>query len=271
MQEAWRMKVAQGAFLPDDDPLRARAFAVLGSKLRHELFPGENPLGQFIRAGGQRFRVIGVMESKGQFLGFDLDDVAYIPANRGLQLFNREGLMEIDITFNTHTTSTQMADSIRELLIKRHGQEDFTLFTQEDMLSSLDKILSIMTLAVAALGGISLLVGGVGVLTIMITSLRERTAELGLLRALGATRQQVLLMFLGEAVLLASIGGLLGLVAIVVLISACRLFLPDLPLALQPFYLLAAWLLSAVIGLAAGLYPAWKASQMNPIEAIRQE
>jgi putative ABC transport system permease protein len=121
------------------------------------------------------------------------------------------------------------------------------------------------------LGGISLIVGGVGVATIMTTALRERMAEIGLLRALGATREQTLGMFLGEAVVLAGTGGLAGILLVVIVIGSLKLAVPGLPLALQPIYLFAAWLLSTFIGLVAGVMPAWRASLLDPIEALRQE
>lgn len=268
---AWRMEVALGRFLPDDGDSAARPYAVLGYKLRRELFGDASPLGANLRIGGSRFRVIGVMAPKGQMLGFDFDDMVLIPASRALQLLNREAVTEIDVVFNEQTTGKETAERVRKLLTALHGEEDFTLFTQEDMLSSLDRILRIVTLAVASLGGISLVVGGVGVATIMTTALRERMAEIGLLRALGATREQTLLLFLGEAVVLAGIGGLAGILMVVLLVMALHLAAPGLPLALQPMYLLMAWLLSTVVGLAAGIAPAWQASLLDPIEALRQE
>src|SRR5690606_3175568 len=128
------------------------------------------------------------MESKGQLLGVDLDDAIYIPADLAMQMFNKESLMEIDVVFRETATSPEMRKGVKELLIRRHGDEDFTLFTQEDMLSTLDKIMSMLKVAVGALGGVALVVGGVGVLTIMTTALKERTQEIGLLRAVGCTR-----------------------------------------------------------------------------------
>ncbi len=269
--DAWRFSVATGKFLPPDDYRSARPYAVLGHKLKQELFGTQSPLGEFVRVGGMRFRVIGVMESKGQLLGFDLDDVIYIPVSRALELFNREGLMEIDIVFSPATTSAKMAERIRDMLVKLHGREDFTLFTQEDMLETLDDILTVIKFAVGSLGGISLFVGGVGVLTIMTTSMRERVHEVGLLRAVGTTRKQILLLFLGEAILLALFGGLLGIALLVLFILALKLLAPELPLTLQFTYLLAALLLSATVGLLAGIGPARSASRHSPIEALRSE
>ncbi|MDB6061368.1 MAG: peptide transporter permease [Verrucomicrobiaceae bacterium] len=267
---AWNMRVALGRFLPQDDGIE-RPYVVLGHKVRTELFGDRNPLGALVRVGGSRFRVIGVMESKGQMLGFDLDDIVYIPVNRGLQLMNREGLGEIDIAFSEQTTSAEMAKRVKRVMIGLHGEEDFTLFTQEDMLASLDRILRFITLAIAGLGGISLITGGVGVATIMTTALRERMSEIGLLRALGATREQTLLLFLGEAIVLASIGGISGILIIVILVGVGRLAVDGLPVALEPFYLLMAFLLSTAVGLIAGIMPAWRASKLDPIEALRQE
>ncbi len=164
-----------------------------------------------------------------------------------------------------------MRERIKETLIRRHGDEDFTLFTQEDMLSSLDKILSMLKVAVGALGGVSLVVGGVGVLTIMTTALKERTQEIGLLRAVGCTRRQILWMFLGEAVLLSGMGGLLGLAIVAVLVITLNTFAPGLPVALQPGYMLASLALSCGVGLAAGISPAMNAAALDPIEALRSE
>lgn len=270
MPQTWNMRVALGRFLPADGGF-ARPYAVLGYKVRKELFGDANPLGAMVRVGDYRFRVIGVMETKGQMLGFNLDDVVFVPTERALQLLNREGVGGIDIAFDQQTTSAEMSKRITRLMTALHGEEDFTLFTQEDMLNSLNRILNFITLAIAGLGSISLIVGGVGVATIMTTALRERMAEIGLLRALGATRRQTLSMFLGEAVVLAGIGGLAGVLIIVLLVGIAKLVAPNLPLALQPFYLFLAFLLSTIVGLVAGIMPAWRASMLDPIEALRQE
>ncbi len=267
----WRMETVQGRFLPDDDPRTARAFAVLGSRVKAELFGADNPLGRRIRIGGERYRVVGVMAPKGQMLGFDLDDTVFIPTGRAMALFDRESLMEIDLVYEEGSQDREVADRIRELLIARHGAEDFSIITQAQMMAVLGKVLDILTLAVGALGSISLFVGGVGILTIMTIAVRERTAEIGLLRALGAGRRQVMMLFIGEAVVLAGIGGAAGLV-----LGAGGAWLlgksvPALPTHTSWEYVVFAELLAAGIGLLAGVLPARHAAGLDPIEALRAE
>ncbi|MDH3394347.1 MAG: ABC transporter permease [Desulfobulbaceae bacterium] len=269
--QVWQIPVAIGRFLPDDPPRAARAFAVLGSTVRDELFGNENPLGKRIRIGSERYRVIGVMESKGQMLGFDLDDAVYIPTAKALAMFNRESLMEIDLLYAPDANGNEIAEQSRELLIKRHGGEDFTITTQEQMLSVLGSVLNILTMAVAALGSISLLVGGVGILTIMSIAVNERTGEIGLLRALGAGRAQILGIFLGEAVVLAIVGGLGGLLLGTGGAWLLGTLVPALPVHTSWGYVMAAELLAATVGLIAGVLPARRAAKLEPVEALRTE
>ena len=269
--KAWKLEVSQGSFLPEEDIQRARAFAVLGSKLKRELFGGDNPLGEFVHIGGNRFRVIGVMAPKGQFLGTDLDDMIYIPANKGLQIFNRESLMEVDVFYSPAVPTDRLTENIRRLLIERHGFEDFTIVTQDQMMTTMDNILRILKYAGGGLGAISLLVGAVGITTILMITVTERTSEVGLLRALGSTRSQVRNLFLGEAVMLGLVGGLAGVLVIALLVVAVRLFVPELPVALKGEIVLVALLVSMLIGLMAGVRPALNATRLSPIDALRAE
>ena len=195
MLQAFNMTVRSGRFLPDDDPAAPRAFAVLGSKLRQELFGERNPLGQRITIGGHRYRVIGVMEAKGTMLGLDLDDTVYIAAARAMNLFNRDSLVEVDVMYREDMPVARVVAGVKRILATRHGKEDFTITTQQQMLDVLGSVLDVLTIAVGALGGISLLVGAIGIVTIMTIAVNERTNEIGLLRALGATHAQILGLF----------------------------------------------------------------------------
>ena len=271
MSKAWQFKVSMGHFLPEDPSGRSRAYAVLGYTMKQELFSNTNPLGKTIRVGGLRFKVIGVIEQKGQMLGFDMDDIVYIPTDKALQLFNREGLMEIDISFGSATSASQLAARVKHLLTQRHGDEDFTITTQDEMLLSMGNILNILTVGIAALGSISLFVGAVGIATIMTTTVSERRVEIGLLRAIGASQRQILGLFLGEAVLISLLGGIIGLTLLGVIAALLALLVPALPLALHPFFLTLALFASAFIGLLAGVIPAYNASRLNPIDALRAE
>ncbi|MCP3671459.1 MAG: FtsX-like permease family protein [Gammaproteobacteria bacterium] len=269
--KVWLMKPSVGRFLPDDDPRHARPFVVLGSKVRNELFATGNPLGKRIRIGSESYRVVGVMESKGQMLGFDLDDAVYIPAQKAMSMFNRESVMEVDLLYAPDTDSEALSAKVKQLLTNRHGSEDFTIITQDQMLDTLGSILNILTLAVAALGAISLLVGGIGILTIMTIAITERTPEIGLLRAVGARRREILGLFIGEAIVLASIGGLAGLILGAGGAWLLGVAIPALPTHTPWSYAVAAELVAAAIGLAAGVAPAYKAANMDPVEALRAE
>lgn len=271
MPKVWSMRVATGRFLPRDDERSPRGYVVLGSKVRTELFGDRNPLGQRLRVGGDRYRIVGVMESKGQFLGFDLDDAVYIPAAKALELFDRESLMEIDLLYRAGISVERVKESALRLMLSRHGSEDFTIITQQQMLDVLGSVLDVLTFAVAALGGISLFVGGVGILTIMTIAVSERTAEIGLLRAIGATRGQVLNLFLYESLLLAAAGGFAGLVLGFGLALLLVLAVPALPVHISTEYLLLAEGLAITIGLAAGIVPARNAAALQPLEALRAE
>lgn len=268
---AFKMAVQSGQFLPDDDAGSARNFVVIGSTVRSELFAGRNPLGEYMRIGGERYRVIGIMESKGQTLGVDMDDMVYIPAARALEMFNRTGLFEINVNYQPSADVNKIVKDITAVLSARHGREDFTVITQEQALEVMNSVLGVITFAVAAIGAISLLVGGVGILTIMTMAVTERTGEIGLLRALGARKQQVLMLFLGEAILLSAAGGIAGLLMGMSLAQFLHLLMPSLPVQIPVFFAVLAEATAIFIGLAAGVMPARRAANLDPVEALRSE
>jgi putative ABC transport system permease protein len=211
------------------------------------------------------------MSSKGQMLGFDLDDTVFIPVERALAMFDREGLMEIDLLYDRAADSTAVAEGVKDLLMRRHGREDFSITTQDQMLEVLGSVLDVLTAVVAALGAISLLVGGVGILTIMTIAVAERRAEIGLLRALGAGRGQILALFLLEATLLALVGGALGFVIGAGGAWLIGVLVPALPTRTAWDFVLLAEIAAGFIGLAAGVLPALRAAALDPVVALHEE
>ncbi|MEI7843596.1 MAG: ABC transporter permease [Gallionellaceae bacterium] len=268
---AFTMKVQSGSFWTDEDNEQARAQVVIGAKIQQELYGNVNPLGSYLRISGQRYRVIGVMSSKGQILGMDMDDTVFIPAARAMELFNRPGLMEVNVSYRADVDANTVIKILTERLKERHGREDFTLVSQEQALEVLSSVLDIITFAVGALGGISLLVGAVGILTIMTMAVTERTAEIGLLRALGAQEKQVLMLFLGEAIMLSALGGIMGLAVGIGIAQAVHFFAPSFPVHTPWLFVFLAEFTAITIGLAAGVAPAMRAARLDPVEALHAE
>jgi putative ABC transport system permease protein len=268
----WKFGVRAGRFLPPGDPRHGAPVAVLGMKLKREIFGDGNALGERVRIGGRPFRVIGVMEPKGQFLNLDLDDTVFIPVSQAMSLFNRDDLIEIDVVFPSARFTADVVAGIRRVMLDRHdGEEDFTITTQESMLEVLGRIIGVVTSAVGAIGGISLVVGAIGILTMMWISVNESTSEIGLLRALGARRGQVLGFFLLQAALLSTAGGAAGIASGIGIARLLKLALPRLPVRTPPEYILAALALSFAVGLLSGALPARRAAGLDPIEALRAE
>jgi len=269
---AWRFTVAEGRFLPAIDPHRKGSFIVLGPKLAREIFPAVTALGRRVRVGGWSFRVIGVMAPKGRLLGFDLDDSAYIPVATAMALFNVDELNEIDLLTRSAEAIPGVKAALTRTLIERHrGEYDFTVTTQDEMLATFGRVIGIITAAVSGIGGISLLVGAMGILTIMWISVNERTSEIGVLRALGVRRRMVERLFLLESVVLAGAGGAGGLAAGLGLGAALRAAIPGFPFRTPPAAIAAAVAMSLLVGVASGVVPARRAAALDPIEALREE
>lgn len=272
LPRVWSYQIRQGSFWPSRDPFRAAPYAVLGPKLARELFGGEGALGELVHIDGRRFRVIGVMEPKGSLLGIDLGDTVYIPVASAMQIFNVDELNEIDVNYVSHLASRQVEDVLRPLLMARHGDtEDFTLIAQDAMLDVMGNVMGVITAAVGAIAGVSLLVGAVGILTMMWIAVGERQAEIGLLRAIGATRRQIAGIFLAESAALALLGGLAGVAAGIGLQQLLVWAVPGLPLRVPYAYVGAALATSLATGLLSGVVPAHRAALLDPIEALRAE
>lgn len=272
LPKVWQYPVRQGAFWPAGDLRRAAPYVVLGPTLAAELFDDAQPLGQFVRIAGRRFRVVGVMEAKGRFLGIDLGDTAFVPVASAKQMFDLPELNEIDVAYSASMPVERVVEALRSTLMRRHGgEEDFTILTQDAMLDVFGNIMDVITGAVGAIAGISLLVGAVGIATMMWIAVGERTAEIGLLRAIGATRSQVSSLFLVESSALALLGGGVGAAAGLGCAWLLQLAVPDLPIEVPWPYVGAALGVSLVTGLLSGVLPARRAASLDPIEALRSE
>jgi putative ABC transport system permease protein len=196
---------------------------------------------------------------------------ARLAANRALEVFNRQGVMEIQLAYFPDVPVYAVVDDIRRILIARHGREDFSIKPQQQMLSTLSTVLGVLKFAVAALGGISLIVGAVGMVTLMHIAVSERVSEIGLLTALGATRTRIRILFLLESIALSTLGGLAGLFIGTGIAWLLKLLISDLPVNIPWDYVLGALCISMVIGLAAGVIPAMQAAKLNPVDALRTD
>ena len=267
-----KFTVRQGSFIPPGDPRRGGSVAVLGPQLKRELFGDANALGEFVRIAGSRLRVIGVMEPKGQVLGMDIDDAAYIPVATAMRIFNLEELQEINVVFRHEGQTEEAIEVVREILIDRHrGEEDFTIISQTEMLAVFGRVMDVVTFGVAVIAAISLLVGSIGIFTMMWISVGERVSEIGLMRAIGATARQIQIVFLTEAILLTMMGGLSGLLVGLLATVAIRIGIPGFPAGAPIEYVVAALGVSAVAGLLSGVGPARRAAELEPVEALRTE
>ena len=266
--EVRKLALARGEFLPVEELRRGRPVVVLGAKVARELFPGQEPVGQVVRIGGWRMRVIGILTPTGVQLGADIDETAVIPVATGMRMFDRRSLFRIMIQVRGGADLERTKAKVVRLFTERHGEEDVTVLTQDAVVSTFSQILAALTLALGAIAAISLSVAGIGIMNVMLVSVSERTREVGLLRALGVRRRQVLAIFLTESALLSAAGGLLGLAvgwgAVRVLVK----IFPALPASPPVWAVIAALSLSLGVGLFFGWLPARRAARLDPVAAL---
>ena len=258
-----------GRYLPASGIEQGASVCVIGAKLQGELFGSENPLGEVLRLGDERFRVIGVMAPRGVSIGMDLDEMVHVPVARGLKLFNRSGLFRIMIEVASHEEIAAAKQAVIEVLRARHeGQEDFTILTQDAVISTFGRIVAVLTAALAGIAAISLTVAGVGIMNVMLVSVSERTREIGLLKALGVTSRQVVTVFLVEAALLSGAGGLLGLTVAFAATHTFSSVYPSFPISPPVWAIAAAVVVSISVGLVFGTLPARRAARLDPVAAL---
>jgi putative ABC transport system permease protein len=282
--------VAEGQFITQDDVTRKGLVAVLGSRAAKDLFGDSNPIGKTIRLavgpGGIisfTFRVTGVMEPRGATATGDEDDLVFIPLPtmqaRIPFLRNPQGLsnvMQISVKVSDSSQFDRAAKEIAALLRERHKvkKDDFTIRTQEDLIATVTDVSDTLTILLGSIAGISLLVGGIGIMNIMLVSVTERTREIGIRKAVGATRRDIMMQFLVEALTVTMLGGGIGVVLGITLAKIANgqtVADEDIQTVISPLAVILAFGVSAAIGLFFGIYPAFRASRLNPIEALRHE
>ncbi|MCC6190273.1 MAG: ABC transporter permease [Anaerolineales bacterium] len=283
-QEVRQFYVGEGDFITEADERSVARIAVLGQTVVRTLFPnGEFPMGQTIKISQVPFKVVGVLEAQGGSLFGDQDSIVLVPLTTAQQrLFNArqpDGRYGLSIVYVQARSGEAMESAAREVaaaLRERHDidfrdEDDFTVVTQNDLISAFGEVTGVLTIFLGAIAGISLLVGGIGIMNIMLVSVTERTREIGLRKAVGARRRDILAQFLIEAVTLALLGGMFGIAIGAAGSYLVASFQPDLPVAVTLDSVLLATGFSAAIGLFFGMYPAVRASALNPIDALRYE
>jgi putative ABC transport system permease protein len=269
MREVRKLHLSAGRYLPRGESGEGQRVCVLGVKIRGELFPGTNPLGEFLRIGDERYRIIGVMAARGTSLGTDLDEVVHVPVRQALRMFNTRSLFRILVEVGSHESIETAQEAVLRVLKERHQNvEDVTVFTQDAVLSTFGRILAILTAALAGIAAISLTVAGVGIMNVMLVSVSERTSEIGLLKALGVTRRQVLGAFLLEAAILSTTGGIVGLLFGLAGDRLLRAIYPTFPVEAPDWAIYGAIGLSIAVGMFFGALPARRASKLDPVAAL---
>ncbi len=267
--EVRRLELAQGRFLAPGDWRRGAAEAVIGATLRDELFGKESALGQLVRVGDRRFRVVGVMTATGQGLGMNTNELVIVPVSLAQAMFNSNTLFRILVEAHSREAIEPAKTQVTEIVKQRHeGEEDVTVITQDAVLATFDKLLGALTLAVAGIAAISLAVAGILVMNVMLVAVTQRTSEIGLLKALGATDATVRAAFLAEAAMLslagATIGYLLGLAGAALI----RLLYPAFPAYPPEWAVLAGLFTALATGLLFGVLPARRAARLDPVDAL---
>jgi len=264
-----RGTMAQGRFLPPGDPEQPASVAVIGAKLRAEIFGASPALGEWIRVGDHRFRVIGVLATEGRSIGIDVQELALIPVASAQAVFNAPSLFRIMVEARGRESVARAQRDIVDILRERHqGEEDVTVITQDAVLKTFDRVISAFTATIVGIAAISLAVAGILIMNVMLVAVTQRTPEIGLLKALGSPRRQILALFLAEAALLSMLGATAGIAVGALGTWAIGTVYPKLPLAIPAWGVVSALFISLATGLAFGLIPARRAARMDPVEAL---
>lgn len=263
------LEMARGSFLPEEDMEIARPVCVLGATISRELFGRQNPLGEMVRLGGFRCRVIGVLASQGRSLGHDTEELVVVPVAFAQMLLNTEGLFRILVEAREPESIPRLKAFILDTIARRHyGEEDITIVTQDSVLATFERILGALTLSVAGIAAISLVVAGILIMNVMLMAVAQRTGEIGLCKAIGASRRQIMVLLVTEALLLSAVGGLLGLAIGLAGSRLARSLYPELSAGPPSWAMVAALGTALATGLIFSLLPARRAARLDPIQAL---
>jgi len=263
----WKMRL--GEFLPNVTMERGAPLCVIGAKVRTELFGIDPPLGQWLRVGDRRCRVSGVLAPEGTSVMIDVNEVVIIPVLDAQALFNSPGLFRIVLQATSREAMPLAQADAKRIIAERHyGEEDVTVITQDAVLSTFDGIFGTLTMALGGIAAISLVVAGVLIMNVMLVAVSQRTAEVGLLKALGATRRQIIALFLTEALFLAALGAVVGLLLGYGIVAAMRTFYSTLDFVPPLWAAAGAMLVAMACGIFFGILPARRAADLDPIQAL---
>lgn len=268
----FNMVIIEGNYFSKEDEDSGRRVAVLGHTIKENLFGSGTALGKLVKINESEHRVIGIIKPTGDKLGFNVDDIVFIPTKSALRLFNTDKLFGIRASAKSRSGMDDAVTELTEILKERHnGEEDFTTVTQVTMMESMNTILNMLTYALGAIAFISMLVGGIGIMNIMLVSVTERTREIGIRRAVGARRSDILKQFMIEAVVISVTGGLLGILSSLVITYALYFFIPGFDMRPPVWIIPPAFFLSFFTGVIFGVWPARKAAHIQTIDALRYE
>jgi len=278
-QEIVGFYVGKGRFFTDIDDTHRRKVCVLGYKVATDLELPDDPVGTMISIGGVEFTVVGMMEKRGELIGLNLDDFVFVPYGTAMNLFGeeKEGNTFLEIAIHSSDRLELARSQIIDVLRRSHKlkpdqPDDFRLVSQEQLVGVINRISGISTYVAGGIAGIALFVGGIGIMNIMLVSVTERTREIGLRKAVGARRLNIMMQFLIEAVVLTLIGGTLGILLGVGVGKAAAALIPNFPQAHVPLWaIVAGFGVSAFVGIVFGVFPAARASRLDPIESLRYE
>ena len=260
-----------GYFSREEDEYRRRV-VVLGWNIAQQLFASQDPIGRSVKLNESEFKVVGVLAPMGDKLGLSFDELGFIPTEAALKLFNEDKLFGIRAKASSRVGIDDAVSEITEILKeRREGEEDFTILTQVSMMESMNTILSMLTYVLGAIAAISMFVGGIGIMNITWVSVVERTQEIGIRRAVGARRRDILRQFMAEAVALSVVSGVCGVGGAVVLSILPSLFFPTFDMHAPWWIVLPAFILAVLVGVVFGVGPAWRASRVEILDALRYE